>query len=86
MPALQVSAAEHNILVVIGEAKHFAVAPHDAPAARERGDAGIELGLQRGRDGAHAVDSVMLGIGLGGSGETAFRRGGGLLSYFVVAW
>ena len=45
--------AERHILVVVGEAEHHAVTARDAPTKAQRGDAGVELGLQGGRNGTH---------------------------------
>ena len=51
-------ARDGEIGVVIGEAHGDAVAACDDPAARERGDAGVKLRLEGGRDASHGLIST----------------------------
>src|SRR5690242_2302741 len=51
-------ARDGQVRVVIGEAHHDAVAPCDDPAARECGDAAVELRLQGGSYRSHSLIST----------------------------
>ncbi len=62
--ASNVVPSKHDIVVVIGEALHDAVAAREPPAPAQRGGAGVELGLQPADMLLHSLISTngMFGI------------------------